>query len=223
MSLLTNIVAYYKLDGNSNDSVGSNNGTSVSVTYSLGNGKINQGGGFLTTLPSSIGLPSGTKQSGSFTYSFWMNPTTLTPPFSQAYIHSDWSGAGRNFLILQNNQNFLINNGNGISSSDTVSTGNIITLGWQHIVFTRNVNVISLYRNGILATSYTSAYSGGATSNLTKIGADGLATAGYGFGGAIDEFGIWSRALNATEVTSLYNGGLGLSYPFSNSNFFQLF
>jgi hypothetical protein len=45
----------------------------------------------------------------------------------------------------------------------------------------------------------------------------------YYLNGKIDEVGIWNDALTATEVNSLYNGGLGLSYPFSNSNFLAFF
>jgi hypothetical protein len=34
--------------------------------------------------------------------------------------------------------------------------------------------------------------------------------------GSLDEIGIWSRALSATEVTSLYNAGVaGVQYPFT--------
>lgn len=38
------------------------------------------------------------------------------------------------------------------------------------------------------------------------------------FDGLIDEVGIWSRAIDSTEVTSLYNGGAGLQYPFTTDN-----
>jgi len=41
----------------------------------------------------------------------------------------------------------------------------------------------------------------------------GLSTAD--FDGLIDEVGIWSRALNSTEVSELYNSGSGLAYPFT--------
>src|SRR4051812_13528905 len=46
MSLLTNLVSYYRLDGNSNDAVGANNGSDTNISYSAGNGKINNGAGF---------------------------------------------------------------------------------------------------------------------------------------------------------------------------------
>ena len=34
------------------------------------------------------------------------------------------------------------------------------------------------------------------------------------FEGEIDELGIWSRVLTADEVTELWNGGAGITYPF---------
>jgi hypothetical protein len=35
---------------------------------------------------------------------------------------------------------------------------------------------------------------------------------GENFDGVIDEIGIWDRALTASEVSTLYNGGVGLGY-----------
>jgi hypothetical protein len=34
------------------------------------------------------------------------------------------------------------------------------------------------------------------------------------FDGTIDEVGIWNRSLSSSEVSELYNGGSGASYPF---------
>jgi hypothetical protein len=34
------------------------------------------------------------------------------------------------------------------------------------------------------------------------------------FDGALDEFGVWQRALTAAEIAALYNSGSGL--PFEN-------
>lgn len=47
--------------------------------------------------------------------------------------------------------------------------------------------------------------------------------------GDIDEIGIWSRIITSGEVTSLYNSGAGLAYPFTgggatnNSSMFFVF
>jgi hypothetical protein len=35
----------------------------------------------------------------------------------------------------------------------------------------------------------------------------------------LDEVGFWTRALSAAEVTSLYNSGNGLQYPFYQAQF----
>src|SRR5262249_31508245 len=37
------------------------------------------------------------------------------------------------------------------------------------------------------------------------------------FNGAIDEIGVWNRALTSTEITNLYNSGAGLAYPLTAS------
>jgi hypothetical protein len=37
------------------------------------------------------------------------------------------------------------------------------------------------------------------------------------FNGAIDEVGIWSRALTSGEVSQLWNGGAGLAYPLTTN------
>ena len=74
MALSDNLVAYYKLDGNSNDSVASNNGTDTNISYSSSYGKISQGASFngsssKIAYPSGIyNLPSG---NNSYTFAGW--------------------------------------------------------------------------------------------------------------------------------------------------------
>src|SRR5262249_19231261 len=43
---LDHVVDYWKLDGDSSDSVGGNNGSDSAITYSTANGVINEGAGF---------------------------------------------------------------------------------------------------------------------------------------------------------------------------------
>jgi hypothetical protein len=35
------------------------------------------------------------------------------------------------------------------------------------------------------------------------------------FKGKIDELGLWDRLLTSNEISTIYNNGNGLSYPFS--------
>jgi hypothetical protein len=40
------------------------------------------------------------------------------------------------------------------------------------------------------------------------------ATGGLETSGMVDEIGYWERDLSSSEVTTLYNAGAGLTYPF---------
>src|SRR5260221_9800184 len=80
MSLLTNIISYWKLDGNSNDATANaNDGTDNGITYSNANGKINQGAGFDgSTSKIDVGttnLPTGVTDR---TITAWVNPVAET-------------------------------------------------------------------------------------------------------------------------------------------------
>jgi hypothetical protein len=209
----TGLVSYYKLDGNSNDAHGSNNGTDTSITYSLVNGKIDQGGGFVTATPSYVSLPAGVRQSGSFTFSAWIKPNTLTPTNAEAYLICEWGASNRNYIIQQYNStlNFLTGNGGSLQNT-TISGGTLTVDTWQHVACIRDGTTCKIYLNGSEVATNNGSYSGGATTLNVKLGADNNNNAGYGFGGAIDEVGIWSRALTSDEITKLYNNGNGLTY-----------
>jgi hypothetical protein len=51
------------------------------------------------------------------------------------------------------------------------------------------------------------------------IGASSPTAGTEGMVGKIDEVVIWNRALSSSEVTSLYNGGSGLAYPFVTNTY----
>src|SRR5690348_3864445 len=72
MSLNIGLVSYWKLDGNSTDSIDSNTGTDTAISYSAGNGLIIQGAGFNGST-SKILIPSQTVT--NCTISFWVNFT----------------------------------------------------------------------------------------------------------------------------------------------------
>jgi hypothetical protein len=97
------------------------------------------------------------------------------------------------------------------TSIPTVST-------WYFAVCVYNGSSITLYINnaaastlaasGTLNNSSTSPFLIGAMCNT--VGTELSSTA---FDGAIDAVGLWNRALNAEEMTYLYNGGNGRQFP----------
>lgn len=194
------------LNGNSTDSSGnSNSGTDTSVTYSLANGYMGQGGGFVTATPSRISLPAGMKQTGSFTFSAWIYPLTLTPVNVEAIIHTDWSGTGKNYVLEQENSTLLFLNGNGSTLQDTaLKGGTLIANTWQLATFTRSGTTQTIYLNGNSVATKTSSYSGGSTTQNRFIGCEVSAAAGYGFGGNLDEVIIENVAWSAAKVKQYY-------------------
>lgn len=78
MAITDNLVSYYKLDSNSNDSIGSNNGTDTSVSYVAG--KIGNAGSFNGST-SYINIPDSTTLSFTnkiCTWNFWFKTSSTT-------------------------------------------------------------------------------------------------------------------------------------------------
>ena len=207
-NLLTGLVSYWKLDGNSNDSVASNNGTDTSITYSAGNGKIVQGAGFVAGNSSKIaktstGLPTGT----TFSFQVWWKGSA---PVGDGIFGWGDGGAGtkRSLLIVAGNAYF------GGNSADLDSATAINDGSWHHIVITCDAGSMIIYVDG--TNVKTGSPSLNATSQVTRFG---CRTGDSSFvTGAIDEVGVWSSVLSPTDVTNLYNSGAGLAF----SSFFYV-
>ena len=216
--MLTGLVSYYKFDSsNSNDSVSSNNGTDTSITYSSGNGKISVGAGFNgSTSKINLQSPSAFDDLQEFTFSCWINPTNFSKevmPFSKL----------NKFLRLRNGADsgkmdaaVVYSTTNASVTTTAVLTG----AAWNHVVLTYSVSgdrKIHMYVNGT-ECSYSTANTA-SVGTITTEASNNLYLGSYDgslfmYLGAMDEVGIWSRALTSTEITSLYASGSGLQYPF---------
>ena len=84
---------------------------------------------------------------------------------------------------------------------------------WNHVVMTYNGTHARAWLNGV-ESSTIFAVSTSLTNTAFWIGED-ITGEAPGFGGEIDEVGLWSRALTSSEVSDLYNGGSGL--PFASA------
>ena len=225
MALQDNLVAYYKLDGNSNDSVGSNNGTDTSITYGSSYGKIGQGAGFNGSNSGvDLGNFTGVNSSSAMTVSAWVKKTSNIN-YGMIIAKGDVSAAGGVFELRNTGTTgkYEINIRTTVVK-DCLATSVIPTGVWTHILAVYNGSDLRIYINGVLEN--TTASVTGNLNSATTTTYLGRRTDGYYFGGALDEVGIWSRALSSTEVGELYNSGAGLTYPFTKTatgNFFQLF
>jgi len=223
MALTDNLVSYYKLDWNSNDSVGSNNGTDTSVSYV--SGKIGNAGSYNgSTSYSTMGNVLDQTGSNAFSISLWIkysstgNDMLVTKQLSSGNF--TWYALWRNntawkieFTIVSTASNLLV-----VHFPDDYNDWN-----WHHIGITYNGSkstswcVWYIDGNAVTLTSVTNSLTGSSTStapfNLGSRNNWNLPT-----NWLIDEVWIWNRAITATEVSTLYNGWTWLSYPFSLNN-----
>jgi hypothetical protein len=204
-NLKDNLVSYWKLDGNSNDSVGGNNGVDTAVSYGISYGKIKQGmlgNGLTSKIQSTFSFAP-----TAFSISWWVYPTTISNYNSQMLAVNSW-----NSFVFHTTSTGGIYCGTDLATRFSITelpTGTLTQDVWNHIVYTYDGANGRFYKNGILLA--TKAQTAPVDFGGMKFGSGDSNT----INGALDEVGLWSRALSLTEIQSLYNGGLGLSYPFN--------
>jgi len=221
MALTDNLISYYKLDessGNAADSVGSNTLTNTSTSYSAG--KINNCASFNG---SSSKLVSGNSAIAAFTslsFGGWVyiNSDNVTI-FNQIFeytgnyrhyrIYYTPVGGGYGRIYLQEME------GNGsywaVISSDILSSS--IVGSWHHIIGTVTNGSQVIYVDGASSNTGTNTMHPPSNTSLISLGYD--SNFGNYYSSKVDEFGVWNRILTSGEVSSLYNGGSGLQYPFT--------
>jgi len=245
-TLLTNLISYWKLDeasGNAVDSHGSNTGTNIATTP-FSAGKINNGAllngttqGFdLWDAPFdwidwnvafSINLWAKHDYSaapgGGAAPNFFGKQVVLVSPYPGFQFGMTNRTASELNLDLQFLNDFSVS-GKGF----TVRSVNMLPFQnvWKMVTLTYdgsgNSTGVKMYLDGVSQTM--TAVSASTTINATignnKKAAIGAANADDGvnhFKGMLDEVGVWDKTLTASEVTELYNGGAGLSYPFTST------
>lgn len=214
----SSLLAYWRLEGNSNDVQGTYNGTDTAITYSLANGKFGQGADFNgTTSKISTSLTINTYSNLSI--SAWVNPDNQndgavmfandTPGFDnslQMGVRPEVNAYGitKKFsMIYQRNSDATRH---GVSD-----TADIEASVWTNYVFTYDGSNMKLYRNGLLVDT-TALSSAVFSSTAVTLGFN--TGSGRCWDGKLDDIAIYSRALTANEAKEIYN---------LQSSFFQLF
>lgn len=225
MALATNLVSYWKLDessGNAADSVGANtltNTNTVSFAPAFRNNGADFGAAnsnkYFTRTSAVITL------GGACSISMWVKLETEVGanffPFftiveqtnnTQQCIEYDYNAGTRRMNFCRTKF--------GVADQNVFSNLTMGTSNWYHFVYTYDGANIIGYVNGasVGTTAASGAGSADPTFTATRLGSDYAAS--KFLQGLADECGVWSRAITGTEVTQLYNGGLGVGYPFPN-------
>lgn len=227
MALTDNLISYWKLDetsGTRYDSHGSNNLTDVN-TVGYATGKISNCA--VTVAANNENLRTVSAISSTFngisalSFNFWYKSTDTTSYNWLNMFHDGSNMIG--FQRLTTTWDFRVYTST-VFASPTVSASSLEDGNWHMVTGVYDGAKVRIYLDGTESGSGTSC-TGNTSISSSKFG---LFARPYDDAGPIsasmDEVGIWTRALTSTDVTSLYNSGSGLAYPFSststNSNFF---
>jgi hypothetical protein len=226
-TLLNGLVSAYNAENNTNDSLGTNNGTGVGgLTYTTG--KINQAfnlNGTTSYVDMGDVMDVGTS---SWTYSFWFNTNSLATTTTLFGKTIAAGVRGRVFCQLDGNKLVV---GFDADASNVIivetPTLGLSTGTWYNVVVQIDrSDKLKVYINNSLITLTTT----NGTNNLVpysatnynannpfRIGAftsaDNVSAFQF-FNGKIDVFNVWNRVLIVSEISELFNSGNGKQYPF---------
>jgi hypothetical protein len=221
MSLLNNLISYWKLDeasGNAVDAHGSNTLTAVnapgSTSGKIGNARTFNGSNQYFSIADNASLSTGDID---FSISYWVWFNNFAN-IQDVVAKDNQAAGGREYLTgfntVDSRLRFVVFNSGGSATSVSATSFGALTSGvWFFVVCWHDAvnNVLGISVNG---TSDTVSYSGGVLDGNSSfaIGARPAATPAVHTNGRIDEVGFWKRVLTSGERSDLYNSGNGLSY-----------
>lgn len=211
VDIINDLILFYKMDGNLLDESGNGidatvqGGSSFYTTDRLGNesSAINIGPGAYLDAGNPAPINALTNQ---VTISMWVRQTQSwfgdqTPLFNK------WGGTGM-YIALdgfnasnpQNPVRWRINGSNFLTSNT-----NVPLLQWHHIVCTYNGAQLRIFQNGVLTGTLNQTGNIPVTGNNLQIGRQSNGLGAIDYRGDIDHVRVYSRALNASEIQTLFN------------------
>ncbi len=200
------LIGWWKLNGNTDTAVGSNNATNTNAVPTAGqNGLANTGYNFDGSTSYLNFSNASVFNTGELTFSAWIKPVNITTV--QTIIAKELqykfvlSGAGGLDVLVGTA-------GAGWTTNVIYSAPGIVAGGWSHVAMTVSSSglIIKGYVNGsLIGSTATAAIT---TYNANPLLAGTYQTAlGQQFNGAMDDLRVYNRALSASEVSTLYTNG----------------
>ena len=219
---LSGAIGLWKGEGNANDSIGTNNGTLFSGTYT--NGIVGQsfnlnGSSSYVRVADPSGQLNFDARSNSYTVAFWVNlaDTSYWQNFMVDRDSTQNQPTSYQIFFDPANYRFCAFCWDGTT---TLAASGITfpTVGvWYHIAVVCDTHAIKLYVNGVREIGpFTTAGNGAIPANFgstrnTEGARDIGRFAGSYFGnythGLMDEVQIFKRALSSSEISTIYNTG----------------
>ena len=222
-SLETDLVSYWKADSNGSfpDSLGTNDATSTASVYTA-SGKIG-GAQVFSSTSTLVNFSTTLFGLGAKSVNFWLKPSSLAPAYQTVFLNDSIGIASTNggfqVFVQGTRVSALIGNG-GTTGNYLYAVGELLGLTvdeWHMITVVHETSPspkLSVYINNTLNTSTTTTSGSEVIGNSTFQIGDRRQATYYPLLGTLDEFGYWDNALTTTDITNLYNGFAGLTYPF---------
>ena len=194
-------VGWWPGNGTANDIVNSNNGSLVNgVSYAAG--KVDQAFSFNQANQQFVALPetaSALLNNSAGSIAAWINPSAVGEFDMVTAFGSGDAGQAVGFAV--NNGNIRIYHHTDPFDWQTDIPVAINT--WTHLTYTWDGTTERLYKNGSLAGNRPRNFN--YVPGYGRIGFGFINDASVFFPGQIDEVAIFSRTLNASEISSIYN------------------
>ena len=148
--------------------------------------------------------------SAEYTINFWVNiSTSSTSEVIMAYLQDPTANPSTDLYIFwvggSDRLSYAVGGGSQFNSVTGWEDNT-----WHMFTLVKNSTSVATYGDGVLNTSEVQV--GNADFNSTFAIAQAFAGANN-FSHLIDEFGIWNRSLNSSDITQLFNNGIGISFP----------
>jgi hypothetical protein len=215
----SNLVSYYKLDGNSNDNKGSNNGTDTSIDYGVTYGKFGQGA--LINANSdriSLGDPASLKFSGAHTITTWVNLLNTNRAAVDQIVFKGNDGVDFGCLFLSftgtNTLRYGMLANRAVNSAVTCDYTFTLDSNWHLVTATYTGADMFLYWDGVQVGTTHTSISIDTTGNWYLGNTNGSRAVTK----HLDDVAFFSRALTASEIQQLYFAGSTKAYYPLNGN-----
>ncbi|MFN7161311.1 MAG: LamG-like jellyroll fold domain-containing protein [Candidatus Gracilibacteria bacterium] len=201
----TDMVSWWKADGNTNDSISSNNGTLTNgATY--GEGKIGNAFSFDGVDDYVSGTASNFAGINQFTMSAWVKVNAFNATQVPIRIGLAEGNGGRRLEIRTNGS---VCSDYYLQGTICSSAGAMVADTWYHLSITQTATTQSVYKNGVLLISTPNTPSPIGSNDFYIGRRTNTGGVSYPVNGFVDDARVYNRAISATEVAALYNEGSG--------------
>jgi hypothetical protein len=209
-NLWDGLVAHYPFNGNANNVKANYNGTVSGASYSEGRDNVSNTAYSFDGVNDYIEFGEGVLSGdGEFSILIWINTVSQLTTTSRILQQRDSTGFNGEYMMDLKSDGkirfFTYSNGNykwDVTSNSTVNNGS-----WHHFAFVQKDNGGQMYLKGSLEDTDNSSGKVNLLSTIkTYVGADrrDWNTSPKYFSGKVDDLRIYSRALSASEIQTLY-------------------